>query len=181
MKAPNIALPSRICPHCKKEIHSWRPSKFCSKQCSFLARRKPRRPCEVCGELCASPRARFCSYACMAKSPEHLARFDKLHSSECMAKSQRTMRGRPQVAASTAKAVSNKAAVRFKFRDPDGKIWEGRNISHFVREHAHLFDPPDARWRPAGKQRGLFYCTALSGLLQLHRHSIQTWKGWTAR
>ena len=94
-------------------------------------------------------------------------------------------RGKPQTIPILAKGPLNCKSIEGRLRDPNGKIWEFRNLTHFVREHGHLFTEEDVKWSPTGKvipgKIPTMRCRASSGLLSLYGriHSVGAWKGWT--
>ncbi len=78
----------------------------------------------------------------------------------------------------TGRFETNKAARFFSLRAPNNVIYEGRNLSHFIRTHPELFDPADLVPYNSREPR----CRATGGLLSLcpRRKVVQgTWKGWT--
>jgi hypothetical protein len=95
-------------------------------------------------------------------------------------------RGRPQRAPVTAKGPSNKSSREGILRDPNGKTWPFRNLTHFVREHEHLFLEEDVEWRPSRPVKEgrlpLLVCRASKGLSNLYGQGDNvrgSWKGWT--
>lgn len=75
------------------------------------------------------------------------------------------------------------SAKNWRLRDPNNRVWQFRNLTHFVRTHEHLFAPEDVRWviPKNGKLTGV-WCRATGGLRTLRpsRQSVVcgTWKGW---
>lgn len=87
------------------------------------------------------------------------------------------MRGRPQVAEATKMGPTNQRAIEGALRDPAGRIWWFKNLTHFVRENAELFNQSDLLWnRRSGN------CNASKRLLALFGRGKKvpgSWKGWT--
>lgn len=69
------------------------------------------------------------------------------------------------------KGPSNIRAMEFSLRDPNGKVWTGRNILHFVREHVDMFCPEDVKMK-----RGT--CNAAKALSRVALGDRQQWKEW---
>ncbi len=77
----------------------------------------------------------------------------------------------------TRKGVSNVHAQMWHIRSPENKAYRFRNLTHFVREHEHLFMPDDVIWKPHGS--GL-RCKAVAGLMKMSPRGKHPspWKGW---
>lgn len=87
------------------------------------------------------------------------------------------MRGRPQKHPLTAKGPQHQGASAGVLRSPDNVTYHYKNLTHFVREHPHLFLPEDVQWSDGKRQT----CRAVKGLLGLREKTRPhgTWKGWT--
>jgi len=83
------------------------------------------------------------------------------------------------------KGPQNRTAVDAVFKSPDNVIYKCRNITHFVREHPHLFQEEDVVWR----YKNGHSCRAARGLIRLRgarygakestRNTARlSWKGW---
>lgn len=76
------------------------------------------------------------------------------------------------------KGESNRRAISFAFRGPDGNLYTGKNIMNFVRSHAHLFSLEDLR---PFKENKAFDCLATRRLYALRNGNRQeNWNGWSA-
>jgi hypothetical protein len=64
-------------------------------------------------------------------------------------------------------------------RAPDGQIYHYRNLSHFVRTHAHLFDEEDLALDTKGDHRARAYLARLRPSKNIDRIPPSSWKGWT--
>jgi hypothetical protein len=94
----------------------------------------------------------------------------------------KSMRGRPQTAEITKKGPTNKASIEGALRDPCGRIWWFRNLSHFVRTHPELFDQKDLIEKRRNHNKSAVTCNAIKRLLALFGRGKKvpgTWKGWT--
>jgi hypothetical protein len=92
------------------------------------------------------------------------------------------MRGREQKAPLTARGPTNKQSREGALRDPNGRIWWYRNLTHFVRTHEELFSPDDVAWVPTRRGGLHLRCRAQKGLTNLYGRGKSTagqWKGWT--
>ena len=72
-------------------------------------------------------------------------------------------------------------AIIFRLRSPWGKIYEGRNVTSFVRRRPYLFDAADVIWKVPRKHASP-ECRASASLLHLNprrKQPLATWKGWT--
>jgi hypothetical protein len=76
---------------------------------------------------------------------------------------------------------SHCSALPWRLRSPDNKVYEFRNLQHFVRENRHLFLPEDTfppeacgaevqKWHAVG---------GLCGLSIRKKNPHGSWKGWT--
>lgn len=86
------------------------------------------------------------------------------------------MRGRPQTAELTAKGPRHVCARAGTIRNAQNVEYSFRNLTHFIREHPHLFDPLDVAWTDNGR------CNAqkrLLGLFGKGKVVPGSWKGWT--
>ena len=63
------------------------------------------------------------------------------------------------------------SGVPFSLRSPDNRVWTGKNINSFVRDHTELFSGEDIVKRRGGNR-------ASNGLRLLVREGVG-WKGWT--
>lgn len=73
------------------------------------------------------------------------------------------------------KGPGNRHARPYSLRSPEGEHYSGRNILHFIRQHASLFDQRDLQWKNGN-------CHAGRKLRQLRpgrKYSLRTWKGWS--
>lgn len=70
-----------------------------------------------------------------------------------------------------AKGPENIRAKPFALCDPEGRVWRGVNLLHFVRSHRELFDPADVEFR--GPE-----CNAAKQLNRVARGNKPEWKGW---
>lgn len=80
--------------------------------------------------------------------------------------------------------INHVTAKGFRFRNPDNRVFYGKNIAEFVRANPHLFIPEDVIWRSQKKKRitAPKTCRAVNGLLSLRpnrKHPRGSWKGWT--
>lgn len=176
-----ITIPCAVCgalfsfPRCEQGHHA-----TCSKECGVeyrrrlaterAAARKNLRKCAACGKefQCApSSDRQTCSRTCAAinrrlvaeSNPEHLAVM------------------RAGVAASPILQPDERHvnAKEWSLRSPAGDVHEFRNLRHFLRTHAELFDPCDLE--PAHNPRAAVYLGRLrpnDRLRQCHQ-----WHGWT--
>ena len=64
----------------------------------------------------------------------------------------------------------------YALRAPDGTVYRGRNINHFVREHSWFFDPDDLCERYKRTTRAAL---GLSALRPTRKNQLPSWKGWT--
>lgn len=73
-------------------------------------------------------------------------------------------------------------ARAWHLRDPAGSnTYAFKNLTLFVRENSHLFDPADTVWKRSPRAR-VPSCRASSGLARLSprvKHPALSWKGWT--
>jgi hypothetical protein len=198
-------LPRGKCITCGKttaEPHR----KYCSRACLNTDpswRKGPpklkRNTCHTCGKENPRPHLTYCSKECWLKDPRrpqileanlpNVLRGQKMSAQpEIRERAAAKMRDRPQVALLTAKGPANAKAIKFILRSPDGVVYKGRNVLHFVRKHEELFAPEDTVWRRsprAGirrKTRGHPQCRASKGLANLFgesEHVRYSWKGWT--
>src|SRR5205085_1131502 len=72
-------------------------------------------------------------------------------------------------------SLEHRRAKDWSLRDPEGTVWNVRNLSEFVRSHPDLFLPEDVR--PVG-----IACRAIVGLGQLRpgrriKNPPGSWKG----
>lgn len=78
-----------------------------------------------------------------------------------------------------ARAPTNAHAKTWHLIDPTGEHHHCTNLQHFIRTHAHLFDPQDtAIRRPSAKGRGE-YTRAGAGIQNIRAGKTGAWKGWT--
>ena len=83
-----------------------------------------------------------------------------------------------------AKGEGHHGVKWYAVRSPDGVVLEGLNLSHLVRQNAHLFSADDTAIRV--NQWGTeIDCKAMRGLRILFanpskRAKVRSWKGWTA-
>lgn len=80
------------------------------------------------------------------------------------------------------KGTQNQSARVWRIRSPVNKIYEFKNLIHFIRENENLFAPEDVEWRVKGKRDTSLTCKAHGGLSMLsprRKQSHGTWKGWT--
>jgi predicted nucleic acid-binding Zn ribbon protein len=193
--------PRGACKVCAKLVNPGR--KYCSRACMYAdpdrSWRKgppklPRRLCLTCGKENLHPRDKYCSRECCRADPRH----DEIHlpgllrgqkksaQPEIRERAAARMRGRAQTALLTAKGPAHARAIAFCLRSPDGRIYSGRNVLHFVRTHKALFDPQDLAWgrkkRGTSKRLAHPQCRASKGLANLFGESEfvrYSWKGWT--
>ena len=71
---------------------------------------------------------------------------------------------------------TNGASVHYSFRSPDGVLYTGRNISHFVRNNSHLFSAYHLQHSPSSKHR---VSRATVRLTRLNLGLNKSWFGWT--
>lgn len=194
--------PRASCKVCGNPVHLLH-GKYCSKKCQFVdpswrkgPPRKKRGVCKVCGGVIESIRnTLYCSTACHLADPQFKEDVNRGHAiswlPEKRIQAADKMRDRPQEALLTAKGPEHWRSTEYHLRNPDGKIFRGRNILEFVRQHPDLFDPQDVVWkvpnhRYASKVLGLLKvptktCHAAKGLSRLfaRSHTRYSWKGWT--
>lgn len=80
-----------------------------------------------------------------------------------------------QATGKVSRGLKNRRAKPYSLVSPDGTHYRGRNVNHFVREHAHLFDKRDLIWKN-------LTCNAAIKLNRLRpgtSHSLRRWKGWS--
>jgi hypothetical protein len=79
----------------------------------------------------------------------------------------------------SARGPQNQHAITCEIRSPENVVYFVRNVTDWVRRHAHLFKPEDVTWkkRPGSAPT----CRALKGILKLReaRDPRGSWKGWT--
>ena len=191
----------RVCGNTVSAPHG----KYCSKACQHVdiaswvkgPPRKERGICKICGGVIEETRNKlYCSAKCHLADPQFKDDRDRGHeiswSPEKRIQAADVMRGRPQEAILTAKGPDHWRSTDYCLRSPKGKIFHGRNILEFVRQHPDLFDPEDVVWRVpryrvASKVLGLLKvptqtCRAAKGLAHLFGegpHVRYSWKGWT--
>ncbi len=70
-------------------------------------------------------------------------------------------------------------AVECFFKAPNNVVHYCRNISRFVHENQHLFNPADVIQKThGGKPSRSYVCNATQGLARISRGANTTWKGW---
>ena len=92
------------------------------------------------------------------------------------------MRNRPQTAEATKSGPTNVNSLEGALRDAFGRIWRFRNLSHFVRTHAELFEADDLIEKQLRPTKPYKSCNAIKRLLALFgrgKCTPGTWKGWT--
>jgi predicted nucleic acid-binding Zn ribbon protein len=203
-KFRGAAKRKRPCKVCGKPIPPYR--KYCSRNCLYADHswrkgppRKKRGVCKICGGVIETTRNElYCSAKCHLSDPKFKEDVDRGHAiswlPEKRIQAADVMRGRPQEAVLTAKGPDHCRATDYWLRSPDGRIFHGRNILEFVRQHPDLFDPEDVVWkvpgyRSASKVLGLLRiptktCRAAKGLSNLfgNRPDVRySWKGWTRK
>ena len=74
----------------------------------------------------------------------------------------------------------NANAKEWRLVAPDGSIYTVRNLHHFIREHADLFDADAVAWRRTSGKRGGGgeYCKASAGLQNIKAGKSSEWRGW---
>jgi hypothetical protein len=86
----------------------------------------------------------------------------------------------------SAKGPSHGCATVFHLRDRNNKVYQFKNLAHFIRENESMFSDGDAVWKPIGSSGET--CRAYEGLLSLRpftrdgtpkRRVAGSWKGWT--
>ena len=85
-----------------------------------------------------------------------------------------------QPAPNYKKGIEHNNAVKGVLKSPDGKLYTFCNVSQFVRDNLHLFEPEDVVWKKY-RSSNTPTCRALGGLLcvvALNGKS-PSWKGWT--
>ena len=138
------------------------------KRRALLARRIDE-PCRRCGTVFWNKSSFYCSHVCGRAAVSARFKGGRKHPAviETQKLSPLTRTG----------SLEHRRARDWSLRDPEGTIWNVRNLSEFVRSHPDLFLPEDVR--PIGKA-----CRALVGLGQLRRgrrmrDPMGSWKGWT--
>lgn len=79
------------------------------------------------------------------------------------------------------KGPLNHKALVWKLRSPEGKIYQFRNLAHFIRENEELFDPEDVVWKPVPSRPSVMKCLAyyaLASLAPRRKVNYETRKGW---
>lgn len=80
------------------------------------------------------------------------------------------------------KGPKNQCASVWRLRSPINKIYEFKNLMHFIRENENLFMPEDVEWKTKTSRKSDLSCKAYGGLSMLSPRRKQTtgsWKGWT--
>jgi len=92
------------------------------------------------------------------------------------------LRERVRTAEGVRADESNINGLKGALRDDRGRLWQFKNLSHFVRTHRDLFDEFDTVERPQKKGGFTKTCRAIKGLSTLFaiKHTRGSWKGWTA-
>ena len=78
------------------------------------------------------------------------------------------------------KGPKNQAARVWRLRSPVNKIYEFKNLLHFIRENENLFNSEDVVWKTNGRVGKT--CKAHGGLSMLsprRKKAHGVWKGWT--
>lgn len=93
-------------------------------------------------------------------------------------------KGVKRVKLGSREGVDHRKCVVWSLRDPVGRVWWFKNLSHFIRTHTELFDPDDVVWKPIRVGYSGLTCRALNGLRNIHRKGGRTripgsWRGWT--
>lgn len=135
--------------------------------------RRVEKPCRRCGTIYWGRKHGYCSTACgEAARAEHLA---------SVGITPAMIEGRDK-SPITQPDELNHGARSYALVAPDGTVYRGRNLAHFVREHRELFDPADVR--PREDRPTSLICRATIGLGQLRpgrkmERQPASWKGWT--
>ena len=98
------------------------------------------------------------------------------------------MFNREQTASATAMGEGNVNSRAFLLIAPDGERFEGRNVSHFVRTHSHLFTADELELsKPIEKLHGIsacegtrqpICCSRLTAVLRGVKGSYHGWTGF---
>lgn len=78
----------------------------------------------------------------------------------------------------TKRGPGHHRAISFRFHSPDGYLFEGPNLSDFVRNNPDLFEPDDVVWKPQRPGGRDINCRAVRGLSSIRTGRVNTWKGW---
>lgn len=69
-------------------------------------------------------------------------------------------------------------AITGIFRSPSNTTHRFKNLTKFVRDNKHLFNPEETRHKPY-KDSSTYRCNAITGLMSIITGRRGTWKGWT--
>ena len=175
----------RVCANCGVEYSTRRCQrrKYCSILC-FRAK-KVREEWEIeaikkgWAKVIWTPERRKAQLANVMISAE--MRRGKPRDTGAVEKTAAALKGRPQTAPGLIRGETNRKAIPFHIRDPQGRSYHGRNLLEFVRTHEWLFQEDDLVWVPVKKGKMAVTCRAYKGLSSLFRRSATpgAWKGWT--
>lgn len=79
------------------------------------------------------------------------------------------------------KGPQNQCSRIWRLKSPLNKIYEFKNLMHFIRENENLFIKDDVQWKSKPNRKSNFTCRAHGGLSMLcprRKKSIGVWKGW---
>lgn len=80
-----------------------------------------------------------------------------------------------------SKHPDNIHAKEWALASPDDQVYRIRNLYHFIRTHAELFDPSDIVWKRSGAENDTgsgVYCNASVGITGVKAGRSRQWKGW---
>jgi hypothetical protein len=107
-----------------------------------------------------------------------IARKGKKLSEEAVRKMRDSKTGKEPTRDDFKKGPNHMLSLVGEIRDPEGRVHRIRNVTHFVRENPHLFNPEDIVWR-TDKGRGCLAQKGISSVLSTARSAVSSWKGWT--
>jgi len=79
------------------------------------------------------------------------------------------------------KGPMNQCSKIWRLVSPSNKVYSFKNLMHFIRENATLFDFDDVQWHKQGKKETTYTCKAHGGLSILsprRKKPHGSWKGW---
>jgi hypothetical protein len=196
---------TKVCKHCGKEwrekpSHAWRV--YCSRDCMAAGTSTSGNfPCPDCG-IPIHRQPHLAKHRCMECARKRLGeqmvarghnpyafetaesmakRMAALQSDEARKRTSETFKDKhPQSPLLKKFSPQHVKAVECFFRSPKNLVYYCRNISRFVHENKHLFNPEDTIQKVhGGKPSKSYVCNAVQGLSRIYRGVNGSWKGWT--